>query len=142
MNDYPEIDKKQWLDPNVFIKATEIMASKSKKPKEKMFTRKILRYETALNTYDVIGCAKIINELKIYFDGTLDSKKEKKKVGYIVYEDVFLKAVRNIAQLVSYHIGKKKHWENTENILKMLKIPMNIFNLKIHGHIFSEWSKH
>ena len=44
-----------------------------------LFSRKIIRYDIAIKKYDVIGCAKVINELKIYFDGTLDNSKEKKK---------------------------------------------------------------
>ncbi len=141
MNDYPEIDKKQWLDPKVFEKAIKIIKSKPKKPKEEFFSRQAMRYEVAINTYDVVGCGKIINELKPYFDGTLENKKEKKKDSYISYEALFLKAVRNIAQLISYHNGEKKHWENTENLLNMLNIPMNILDLETHGHIFSQWSK-
>lgn len=141
MDDYPKIDKKQMLDPKVFEKALKIMISKPKKPKEEFWSRKALRYDTAINTYDVLGCAKVINELKIHFDETLDNKKEKKKVGYISNEALFLKALRNLAQLLSYHNGKKEHWKCAESILNKINIPISIFNFEMHGHIFSEWDK-
>ena len=141
MNNYPKIDKKQLLDSKVLKKTIKIIKSKPKKPKEEFFSRQALRYETAINKYDVIGCGKVINELKIYFDGTLKKKSEKKKIGYISYEALFLKAIRNIAQLISYHKGEKNHWKNAENLLSMMNIQMNIFDLNLHGHIFSEWSK-
>lgn len=141
MDDFPKIDKKQMLDPEVFKKALKIMISKPKKPKEEFWSRKALRYETAINTYDVLGCAKVINELKIYFDETLDNKKEKKKDGYISNEALFLKSLRNLAQLLSYHNGKKEHWKSAESILNKINIPISIFNFEMHGHIFSEWDK-
>ena len=141
MNNYPKIDKKHLLDSKVLKKTIKIIKSKPKKPKEEFFSRQALRYETAINKYDVIGCGKVINELKIYFDGTLKKKSEKKKIGYISYEALFLKAIRNIAQLISYHKGEKNHWKNAENLLNMMNIQMNIFDLNLHGHIFSEWSK-
>jgi len=141
MDDIPQIDKKQLLDPKVFEKAIKIILSKAKKPREKFWSRKAIRYDTAINTYDVVGCAKVINELKIYFDGTLENKKEKKKPGYVSNEALFLKALRNMAQLLSYHNGKKEHWKSAESILNKINIPINIFNFELHGYIFSEWAK-
>ena len=95
-----------------------------------------------LNTYDVIGCAKVINELKIYFDGTI--KNAKKKDTYLSSEALFLKAVRQIAQLVTYHEGfkeKNKHWDSALKILSILRIHAEVLDLRTHGHIFSEWPR-
>ena len=142
MSEDPGVDKKQLKDIKVFDKAIKIIKSKPKKPKETLFTRKIIRYDIAINKYDVIGCAKVINELKIYFDGTLDNSKEKKKDNYIVYEATFLRALRNIAQLVSYHKGEKKHWENAADLMSMLGVSIKVFDLKMHGHIFDTWKNH
>ena len=89
MDDFPKIDKKQMLDPEVFKKALKIMISKPKKPKEEFWSRKALRYETAINTYDVLRCAKVINELKIYFDETLDNKKRRKKMAIFLMKHYF-----------------------------------------------------
>ncbi len=130
------------FDPKVFEKALKIIKSKPKKPKEEFWSRIAMRYETAINTYDVVGCAKVINETKIYFDGTI--KNAKKKLGYISHEALFLRAVRQIAQLVTYHEGfkeKNKHWESATKILAILKIDAKVLDFKTHGHIFSEWPK-
>ena len=52
--------------------------------------------------------------------GTLENKKEKKKPGYVSNEALFLKALRNMAQLLSYHNGKKEHWKSAESILNKI----------------------
>ena len=129
-------------DPKVFEKALKIIKSKPKKPREEFWSRKAIRYDFAINTYDVIGCAKVINELKIYFDGTI--KNAKKKDTNLSSEALFLKAVRQIAQLMSYHEGlldKNKHWYNAIIILSILRIKAKILDLRTHGHIFSEWPR-
>ena len=73
---------------------------------------------------------------------TLDNSKEKKKDGYIASEATFLRALRNIAQLVSYHKGEKKHWENAADLMSMLGVSIKVFDLKMHGHIFDTWENH
>jgi RNA polymerase-interacting CarD/CdnL/TRCF family regulator len=138
----PKINTKKMLDPKVFEKALKIIKSKPKKPKEKLWSRLAQRYDIAINTYDVVGCAKAINELKIYFDGTI--KNAKKKPTYLSNEALFLKAVRQIAQLMTYHEGfkeKNKHWDSATKILTILKIDAKVLDFRTHGHIFSEWPK-
>ena len=130
------------LDPKVFEKALKIIKSKPKKPKEEFWSRRAMRYNTAINRYDVVGCAKIINETKIYFDGTI--KNAKKKLGYISRRALFLLALRQIAQLVTYHEGfkeKNKHWESAAKILAILKIDAKVLDFRKHGYIFNEWPK-
>ena len=131
------MDKKQ-LDLTLFIEAIEIIKSKSKKSKEKMFSRNVERYQAAISSYDIIGCSKIINELKIYFDGTLDYKKELKNNANvtIVVTKCFLEAIRNIAQLDSYHSGNRKYLKNAEDLLKVLNISKDIININDHKHLF------
>ena len=65
------IDKKQLIDKKIFDKAIKIIKSKSKiRIKGLSFVRLAIKFDIAINTYDVMGCAKVINELKRYFDGT------------------------------------------------------------------------
>ena len=61
-----KINKKQMADPKVFEKALKIIKSKPKKPKEKLWSRLAQRYDIAINTYDVVGCAKAINEYALF----------------------------------------------------------------------------
>ena len=131
------MDKKQ-LDKTLFIEAIEIIKSKSIKSKEEMFSRNVERYQAAISSYDIIGCAKIINELKIYFDGTLDQKIELENNTnvLVVATKCFLEAIRNIAQFDSYHSGNKKHLENAEDLLKVLNISKDIININNHKHLF------
>ena len=131
------MDKKQ-LDKTLFIEAIEIIKSKSIKSKEEMFLRNVERYQAAISSYDIIGCAKIINELKIYFDGTLDHKIELENNTnvLVVATKCFLEAIRNIAQFDSYHSGNKKHLENAEDLLKVLNISKDIININNHKHLF------
>ena len=131
------MDKKQ-LDKALFIEAIEIIKSKSIKSKEEMFSRNVERYQAAISSYDIIGCAKIINELKIYFDGTLDHKIELENNTnvLVVATKCFLEAIRNIAQFDSYHSGNKKHLENAEDLLKVLNISKDIININNHKHLF------
>jgi|TARA_B110000971_G_C19700134_1_gene359448 hypothetical protein len=131
------MDKKK-LDLALFIEAIEIIKSKSKKSKEEMFSRNVERYQAAISAYDFIGCAKIINELKIYFDGTLDYKKELKNNAnvIIVVTKCFLEAIRNITQLDSYHSGNRKYLKNAEDLLKVLNISKDVININDHKHLF------
>ena len=128
------MDKKQ-LDKALFIEAIEIIKSKSIKSKEEMFSRNVERYQASISSYDIIGCAKIINELKIYFDGTLNNNEENENVT-IVATKCFLEAIRNIAQFESYHSGNRKYLENAENLLKALNISRDIININDHKHLF------
>ena len=135
------IDKKQLIDKKIFDKAIKIIKSKSKiRTKGLMFSRWAIKFDKAINTYDVMGCAKVINELKRYFDGT-EKKPDKKLV--IVRQALFLKAVRNIAQLITYHRGeqKEKHWESFTILISWMRIRFQVFDMDMHGHIFSEWPK-
>lgn len=113
-----KIDKKQLHDLKTFEKALKIIFSKSKKPKEQLWSKQILRYDEYTESWDVIGCAKILNELKIHFDG---SKVEKNSVAL---EMIFVKALRVIGELYSYHNGdgKDKNWDNTAKLLKSMNI--------------------
>ena len=131
------MDKKQ-LDKALFIEVIEIIKSKSIKSKEEMFSRNVERYQASISSYDIIGCAKIINELKIYFDGTLDHKIELENNTnvLVVATKCFLEAIRNIAQFDSYHSGNKKHLENAEDLLKVLNISKDIININNHKHLF------
>ena len=136
------MDKKQ-LNKTLFIEAIKIIKSEPKKSKEKVFTNTVERYQIAISSYDIIGCAKIINELKIYFDGTLDHKIELENNTnvLVVATKCFLEAIRNIAQFDSYHSGNKKHLENAEDLLKVLNISKDIININNHKHLFEglEW---
>ena len=131
------MDKKQ-LDKALFIEAIEIIKSKSIKSKEELFSRNVERYQAAISSYDIIGCAKIINELKIYFDGTLDHKKELENNTnvLVVVTKCFLEAIRNIAQFDSFHSANKKHLENAGDLLKVLNISKDIININDHKHLF------
>tara|TARA_B100001057_G_scaffold209911_1_gene210605 strand:- start:1951 stop:2385 length:435 start_codon:yes stop_codon:yes gene_type:complete len=135
------IDKKQLLDKKIFDKAIKVIKSKSKiRTKGLMFSRWAIKFEKAINTYDVMGCAKVINELKRYFDGT--EKKPDKELN-ITRQALFLKAVRNISQLITYHRGeqKEKHWESFTILISWMRIRFQVFDMDMHGHIFSEWPK-
>ena len=128
------MDKKQ-LNKTLFIEAIKIIKSEPKKSKEKVFTNTVERYQIAISSYDIIGCAKIINELKIYFDGTLNNNEENENVT-IVATKCFLETIRNIAQFESYHSGNRKYLENAENLLKVLNISRDIININDHKHLF------
>ena len=78
----------------------------------------MIRYNEATENLDVIGCAKVLNELKIHFDGTNVKKKS------VAKQMMFIKALRILAEVYSYHNGDKKDkwWENTTKILKSINI--------------------
>ena len=111
------MDNKQLYDIKIFEKALKIILSKSEKPKEEFFSSSMIRYNEATNNLDIISCAQTINELKVYFDS---SNKDQN----ISAQMMFVKALKIIAELYSYHNGdqKDKHWENTTKILKKLNI--------------------
>ena len=105
-------------DLKVFKKALKIILSKSLKPQEEFVSSSMIRYNEVTENLDVIGCAKIINELKVHFDGTIIKRKS------VALELMFVKALKIIAEVFSYHNGDQKdqHWENTTKILKQLNI--------------------
>ena len=111
------MDNNQLYDKQVFEKALKIILSKSEKPKEEFFSSSMIRYNEATNNLDIISCAQTINELKVYFDS---SNKDQN----ISAQMMFVKALKIIAEIYSYHNGdqKDKHWENTTKILKQLNI--------------------
>ena len=49
----------------VFEKALKIIISKRKKPKEEFISSSMIRYNNVTEKCDPIGCAEVINELKI-----------------------------------------------------------------------------
>ena len=104
-------------DKKIFEKALKIILSKSEKPKEEFFSSSMIRYNEATNKPDIISCAQTINELKVYFDSSTKDQN-------ISAQMMFVKALKIIAELYSYHNGdqKDKHWENTTKILKQLNI--------------------
>lgn len=112
-----KVDNNQLYDKKVFERALKIILSKSEKPKEEFFSSSMIRYNEATNNLDIISCAQTINELKVYFDS---SNKDQN----ISAQMMFVKALKIIAELYSYHNGdqKDKHWENTTKILKQLNI--------------------
>jgi len=112
-----KVDNNQLYDKQVFEKALKIILSKSKKPKEEFFSSSMIRYNEATNNLDIISCAQTINELKVYFDSSTKDQN-------ISAQMMFVKALKIIAELYSYHKGeqKDKHWENTTKILKQLNI--------------------
>jgi len=109
-------------DKETFDKVLQIITSKSQKPEEEFFSSRMIRYNEVTENVDVIGCAKVINELKIYFD-----ENTKIKDGVISYRMMFIKALRIIAELYSYHNGEgnDKNWENTVKILNSINISEN-----------------
>ena len=110
-------ENNQLYDKLVFEEAAKIILSKSVKPKEG-FTEQMIRYNEATEKLDVIGCAKVLNELKIHFDGTNIKKKS------VAKQMMFVKALRILAEVYTYHNGDKKDkwWENTTKILKSINI--------------------
>lgn len=107
----------QLYDKLVFEETAKIILSKSVKPKEG-FTKQMIRYNEATEKLDVIGCAKVLNELKIHFDGTRVKEKS------VAKQMMFIKALRILAEVYSYHNGDKKdkHWDNASKILKSINI--------------------
>ncbi len=113
------MDKKQLYDVKVFDEAVKIIISKSNVPLDiDSFTQRMIRYNEATEKFDVIGCAKIINELKVYFDGSKIAQK------ILAFEMMFVKALKILAEVHSYHNGdeKDKHWINAVKILKSINI--------------------
>ena len=104
-------------DKKVFEKALKIIVSKSKTPKEEFMSSSMIRYNDATEKWDIIGCAEVINELKIYF-------VKSSKNNPVSYQMMFVKALRVLGELYSYHNGdkKNKNWENTVKILKSIDI--------------------
>ena len=112
------MNKKELYDEKIFKKALKIIMSKRQKPKEEFFSSSMIRYNDSTSKLDVIGCAHVINELKIYFDGSNVKQKS------VAAEMMFVKALKILAELYSYHNGdqKDKHWQNTTTILSYLNI--------------------
>jgi len=127
-----KIDKKQLHDSKIFEKAIKIIMSKSKKPKEEFFSSSMQRYDEVAEKYDVIGCAHALNELKIYFDGSLKGNQIKKSP-----QLMFIKSLRIIGELYSYHNGDK-NWKNTVKLLNGMNIPENHEQFQELKNFFSE----
>ena len=109
---------KPLYDKKTFEKAIKIILAKSEKPKEEFLSSSLIRYNEVADNLDVLGCAQTINELKIYFDGSEVKKRS------ITMEMMFVRALRVITEIYSYHNGdqKDKHWDNASKILKSINI--------------------
>ena len=130
-----KIDKKQLHDSKIFEKAIKIIMSKSKKPKEEFFSSSMQRYDEVAEKYDVIGCAHALNELKIYFDGSLKGDQIKRSPQLL-----FIKSLKIFGELYSYHNGDKKdkNWKNTVKLLNGMNIPENHEQFQELKNFFSE----
>ena len=108
---------KEFYNKEIFEKAVKIILSKSKKPSEEFFSSQMIRYNEATEQLDLIGCAKVLNELKVHFDGSRIKEKS------VAAEMMFVKALRILVEAYSYHNeDQKDKWLNTTKILKSLNI--------------------
>lgn len=138
-----KINEKLIYDVKNFNKCLKIIKAPAKK-KEKNYkiVKNLFKYENLINTRDIVGCAEIISELKIYFDGTTNIKSIDKKINDdYVLQNIFLKALKVITQISCYHkkLETNFYWEEFEKILLILKLSKSRFNLEIHSHIFEDW---
>ena len=101
----------------VFEKALKIIISKRKKPKEEFISSSMIRYNNVTEKCDPIGCAEVINELKIYF-----GKSSSENI--VSLQMFFVKALRVLGEMYSYYNGdtNDKNWENCTRILKSIDI--------------------
>ena len=137
-----KIDEKLIFDIKNFNKCLKILKKPKKKIEYYKFTKNLFRYETTLNARDIVGCAEIVSELKIYLDGTVNvSSIDRNIKDDFVLQNIFLKALKNITQISCYHkkLDSNYYWQEFEKILLILKLPISRFNMKIHSHIFEDW---
>lgn len=137
-----KIDEKLIYDIKNFNKCFKIIRTPGKKLKNYQFIKNLYRYEKSINTCDVVGCAEIISELKIYFDGSVNVLRIDKKINDdFVLQTIFLKALKNITKISCYHkkLNNNFYWQEFERILLILELPMSRFDLKMHSHIFEDW---
>ena len=113
------MNKKELYDEKIFKKALKIIMSKRQKPKEEFFSSSMIRYNDSTSKLDVIGCAHVINELKIYFDGS-NVKQKSVKAQLLEIEIDLLelhdKYSRKVISLNSYLAETKRLEEKANKI--------------------------
>ena len=130
-------DKKQ-LDIKTWKKAINIATAKSKKPKD-MWSRKAMRYQNAVDNFEIIECGKILNETKIHFQGS--KKLKKSDDGFHAYAAFFLFAAKQIAICCTYHNnqGTEMLRYNLAWVMAQVNVDLNVLDLETHGYIIADF---
>ena len=123
-------DKKQ-LDIKTWKKAINIATAKSKKPKD-MWSRRAMRYQNAVDNFEIIECGKILNETKIHFQGS--KKLKKSDDGFHTYAAFFLFAAKQMAICCTYHNnqGKEMLRYNLAWVMAQVNVDLNVLDLETH----------
>ncbi len=130
-------DKKQ-LDIKTWKKAINIATAKSKKPKD-MWSRRAMRYQNAVDNFEIIECGKILNETKIYFKGS--KKLKKSDDGFHAYAAFFLFAAKQMAICCTYHNnqGAEMLRYNLAWVMAQVNVDLNVLDLETHGYIIADF---
>ena len=130
-------DKKQ-LDIKTWKKAINIATAKSKKPKD-MWSRRAMRYQNAVDNFEIIECGKILNETKIHFQGS--KKLKKSDDGFHAYAAFFLFAAKQIAICCTYHNnqGTEMLRYNLAWVMAQVNVDLNVLDLETHGYIIADF---
>ena len=130
-------DKKQ-LDIKTWKKAINIATAKSKKPKD-MWSRRAMRYQNAVDNFEIIECGKILNETKIYFKGS--KKLKKSDDGFHTYAAFFLFAAKQMAICCTYHNnqGAEMLRYNLAWVMAQVNVDLNVLDLETHGYIIADF---
>ena len=130
-------DKKQ-LDIKTWKKAINIATAKSKKPKD-MWSRRAMRYQNAVDNFEIIECGKILNETKIHFQGS--KKLKKSDDGFHAYAAFFLFAAKQMAICCTYHNnqGKEMLRYNLAWVMAQVNVDLNVLDLETHGYIIADF---
>ena len=130
-------DKKQ-LDIKTWKKAINIATAKSKKPKD-MWSRRAMRYQNAVDNFEIIECGKILNETKIHFQGS--KKLKKSDDGFHTYAAFFLFAAKQMAICCTYHNnqGTEMLRYNLAWVMAKVNVDLNVLDLETHGYIIADF---
>ena len=130
-------DKKQ-LDIKTWKKAINIATAKSKKTKD-LWSARAARYQKALDNFEIIECGKILNETKIYFNGS--KKLKKSDDGFHNFNYFFLFAAKQMAICCTYHNnqGTEMLRYNLAWVMAQVNVDLNVLDLETHGYIIADF---
>ena len=104
-----------------------------------MWSRRAMRYQNAVDNFEIIECGKILNETKIYFKGS--KKLKKSDDGFHAYAAFFLFAAKQMAICCTYHNnqGAEMLRYNLAWVMAQVNVDLNVLDLETHGYIIADF---
>ena len=98
-----------------------------------------MRYQNAVDNFEIIECGKILNETKIHFQGS--KKLKKSDDGFHAYAAFFLFAAKQMAICCTYHNnqGTEMLRYNLAWVMAQVNVDLNVLDLETHGYIIADF---